>query len=266
MNKVNFLGIKVDNISFQNGIKIINNFILLKKPHQIVTVNPEFVISAQKDDEFKNILNSADLSVPDGAGLIFVSKYILHNPIKERITGIDLMWKLSEEAAVNKFPIFLLGAQKGVAEKTALNLKKHFPGLIISGTFSGNPQLDFINYEDHRNFRMNDVKPTKKDPNLEIIKKVNRAKPKILFVAYGAPKQDKFISRYKKVLNVPVMIGVGGSFDYISGKAKRAPKWMQKFGLEWLWRVFHEPWRLKRIFTALIIFPYKVLLNKYFKA
>lgn len=264
MKKIEILGIKIDNITFDQALKVINNFVVLGKPKQIVTVNPEFIVTSEHDEEFKNILNAADLSVPDGAGLIFVSKYILNNPLTERVAGVDLVLAISKHAAEKKYPIFLLGGKESVAEQTANILKGQNPGLIIAGTYAGKPKLNVSEIQDFRQIRMTDIKPKRPDTNLEIIKKIRQAKPKILFVAYGAPKQDKFIARYKKQLNVPVMIGVGGAFDFISGKTRRAPTWIQKIWLEWLWRLIMEPWRWRRIFTATIVFPWMVIKDKFF--
>jgi len=265
MDYVEILGIKINNITFDQALHLINNFVVIDKPKQITTVNPEFIMAAQDDHEFANILNNSDLAVPDGSGLLFTSRYFLNKPLKEKIHGIDLMMKMIELAEKKKYPIFLLGGQNGVANKTAEVLKEQFPKLIICGTYEGYPELTKKTTKSFLDLRMTDLKSKLKDPNLEILEAVRKAKPKILFVAYGAPKQDKFIARYKKILNVPVMMGVGGSFDFISGRAKRAPKWMQKLWLEWLWRLFTEPWRFNRIFTATIKFPLVVLYDKLFK-
>lgn len=262
MKQIEILGVKINNVTFDEAISLIDGFVLSKKPHQITTVNPEFIMAAQNDGEFKNIINKSDLSVPDGAGLLFASRYILGTPIKERVTGVDLVCSLAKIANKNKYRVFFLGGQTGVAEKTAKTLKNENPDLVIAGTYAGNPSLNYGGIASYRELRMTDIKPKAKDANLEIVKKIKQAKPDILFVAYGAPKQDKFIFRYKKTLNVPVMIGVGGAFDFISGSAQRAPKWMQKLWLEWLWRLFREPWRFNRIVTASIRFPLAVLFNK----
>jgi len=266
MKEINILGIKINDVSFTQAINIIEKFLLSKKPRQIATVNSEFIMAAQKDEEFRHILNRSDLSVPDGAGLLFTSRYILNDPIRERVTGIDLVYGICELAEKRKYPIFLLGGENGTEIKTAAALKDKFPNLIIAGTHEGFPELKKSNFNDFRQLRMTDIKPSKNDPNMEIIKKVHAGKPKILFVAYGAPKQDKFIFRYKDILNIPIMMGVGGSFDFISGKSSRAPIWIQKLWLEWLWRVFKEPWRINRIITATVKFPLEVIKNRLFGA
>ena len=265
IKKIKILDVSIDNLKFDQTVKIINNFVLVKKPRQIVTINPEFVMAAQEDTEFRNILNNADLAVADGYGLIFASRYFLKTPLYERITGVDLVLVLCELFAKRKYSIFLLGGQNGIAKKTAKILKEKFPGINICGTYEGTPKLEQKKFMDFRSIRMTDIKPGSIDPNLEIIKYIKKARPKVLFVAYGAPKQEKFIARYKQLLNVPVMMGVGGTFDFISGAVKRAPKWMRSIGLEWLWRLFAQPWRFNRISTATIRFPLAVLKSKFFK-
>jgi N-acetylglucosaminyldiphosphoundecaprenol N-acetyl-beta-D-mannosaminyltransferase len=262
MEKIEILGVKINNISFNQTVKTVDNFIIDKKPKQLVTVNPEFIITAQRDEEFNSILNKADLSVPDGEGLIFVSKYFLNKPLQQRVTGVDLVYAICKLASQKKYPVFLLGGEHGVGELSAKVLKQKFPGLIIAGTYEGKPNIKDVEIEDIKSKRITDIKMKHADPNLKIVAKVCAAKPKILFVAYGAPKQDKFIYRYKKQLNIPIMMGVGGAYDFISGHSKRAPKFIQSIGLEWLWRLVMEPWRYKRIFSATIIFPLLVIKNK----
>ena len=266
MKNVDILGIKVDNIDFRQAVKTIDNFIIDKTSKQIVTINPEFIVRAQNDEEFKSILNQADLSVADGDGLLFVSKYFLGKPLTQRVTGVDLLFALCELAAQKKYPIFLLGGEHDSGKKAAKILEQKYPGLIIAGCYEGRPEIDNAQVENLRDKRITDIKIKQTDPNLKIVKKVRAAKPKILFVAYGAPKQDKFIHKYKKQLNVPVMIGVGGAYDFISGKSKRAPKFIQAIWLEWLWRLIMEPWRYKRIFTATIVFPILVIKDKLFRS
>lgn len=264
MDYVKILGVKVNNIDFRKAISYADKFIILKKPHQIATVNPEFIMTAQKDKEFLNILNNTDLNIPDGTGLLWASK-ILGHPLKERITGIDFMLALCLLAEKRKYPIFLLGGEHGSGAKAAIKLKHKFPKLIISGTYEGKPILTKTYTQKYQSIKIIDIKPEKEDPNLAIVRIVKKSNPKILFVAYGAPKQEKFIAHYKHLLNIPIMIGVGGSFDYLSGKSLRAPKLMQKIGLEWLWRVIREPKRIKRIITAVIKFPLSVLKYKFIK-
>lgn len=213
----------------------INQMIISKKCHQIVTVNPEFVMEAQKNIEFRKVLNEAALSLPDGIGIVLASK-LTRQPISERVTGIDTVRKLACLAAKNGWRIFFLGAAPGVAYEAAIKLQLLYPGLQIAGTYSGSPN---IQEED------------------EICEMIKTAKPQILLVAFGAPKQDLWIARNLERLGVPVAIGVGGTFDFIAGIAHRAPLWVQKINCEWLYRLMNDPRRWKRMlalpkFTFLI--------------
>lgn len=270
MKEIKILDVKVNNTTMPETIRILENFISLRKSHQIVTLNPEIIISAQKNQEIKNIINSADLVIPDGTGLLWAAKFTKQK-LTERITGIDLLENLAELSCKKKYSFYLLTTNFGLtsAKNAAEILQKKYPNLKIAGYTSANPSLknEKIEYKFPYNIRQTDIKVSKTNIDLKIVENVRKTKPDILFVAYGHPNQELFISRYKKLLNVPVMVGVGGSFDFISGKAKRAPKIFQKFGLnllgfEWLWRLFNQPWRIKRIFTAVIVFPWKVFIDK----
>jgi len=231
------LDVKIDCLSFPQVRQKVTQFLNTSGLKQIVTVNPEFILAAQKDKEFKKILNRADLSVPDGFGLK-VAGIILGKKIGERITGVDLTWELAKLASEKGSSIFLLGAGAGVAEKTAKRLKLLYPHLKIAGTYAGSP--------------------TEKG----IIEKINASRADILLVAFGAPKQDKFIYHNKRKLKCRLAMGVGGTFDYISGVVHRAPAWMRSLGLEWLYRLIKQPSRVGRIFKAVIIFPCRVIGQK----
>jgi len=252
MTDIKILGVKINNVDYRTTIEKIEEFIKSQKPHQICTINPEYIMAAQKDPEFKQILNQADLCIPDGTGLILASRFLAKSKsqiIKKRVTGVDLIWKLAELGQKKSYSIYLLGAGPGIAEQTANILCNKYPELKIAGFSEGIPQLP-------RNRKIIlDLDRFEK----ELVSKICKLKPQILLVAYGAPKQDKFIAKYKKELAVPVMIGVGGSFDFISGRIKRAPQWMQKTHLEWLYRLFREPKRINRIITATIRFPIAVI-------
>lgn len=244
------LGVKINELTFKQVIEKINIFLETKKLHQIVTVNPEFVVEAQKNVEFKKILNSADLSVADGFGLK-IGAIISGQKIGERITGVDLTWEICKIAAEKKYSVFFLGGRSGVGESAVKRIKIIYPDLMVAGIFEGKPN----------------------DPST--IKIIQRANPNILFVAFGAPKQDKFIYKIKnsclaggqvkfKIKNLKLAIGVGGTFDYISGKVPRAPKWIRVIGLEWFFRLINQPSRIKRIFKAVAVFPALVIINKLF--
>lgn len=206
---------------------------------QIVTVNPEFIMAARRDPAFADVLNNADLAVPDGMGLIWAARWRGH-PLPERVAGVDLVERVAAVAARQGLPVYLLGAQPGVAAAAATVLSAHYPGLIVAGTYAGSPAPD----EDEA-----------------IVARVNQAQASILFVAYGAPRQDLWIQRNRARLKLGVAVGVGGAFDFISGCSRRAPRWMQRLGLEWLHRLYHEPWRWRRM-LALPRFAWTVLREK----
>jgi N-acetylglucosaminyldiphosphoundecaprenol N-acetyl-beta-D-mannosaminyltransferase len=208
--------------------------------HQIATTNPEFVIAAQQDDEFRRVLWQADLCIPDGIGLIWASRW-LKRPLPERVPGSELVYQLAEQAAQNGWRLYLLGAALGVAETAAAIFQARYPGLIIAGTYAGSPATE---------------------ENDEIVDRINNSQANLLFVAYGAPRQDKWIARNReKLTTVRVALGVGGALDFVTGKSTRAPRWLQKLGLEWLHRLYHEPWRWRRM-LALPRFVWQVLMSK----
>jgi N-acetylglucosaminyldiphosphoundecaprenol N-acetyl-beta-D-mannosaminyltransferase len=219
------LGVRADNVNYDQALSLVEGFVVSGSPHQVVTVNPEFIVAAQSDGDFRNTLNNSSLSLPDGVGLLWAARFLGH-PLQERVTGTDTVQRVAALAAQNGYSLFLLGAAPGVAVVTAARLCEAFPGLRIAGTHAGSPALE---EED------------------EILRLIQRAKPDILFVAYGAPQQDKWIARNLERLGVPIAMGVGGAFDFVSGRAKRAPRWLQRLGLEWLHRLYREPWRWRRM-------------------
>lgn len=198
----------------------------------VATPNPEMLLAAGKNHEFKKILQQTNLNIPDGTGIIWASKR--HGtPLPERVTGTDLMQALCHKVTPDT-RIFLLGAAKGVAEKAAQKLQIN-KKLNIVGTFSGSA----LPHDD-----------------LNLQKLINDARPDLLFVAFGAPKQELWIARNLPHLpTVKVVMGVGGAFDFISGVRNRAPAWMRRIGLEWLYRLLKQPKRIVRIFNATVRFP-----------
>ncbi len=235
---INILGIPIHDITYIETLDLIRQFIAEGGAHQICTVNPEFIMAAQRDADFRAILHAADLCAPDGVGLLWASR-LLGKPLRERVAGSDLVPLIAAEAAARQWRIFFLGAQEGIAAKAASILKSRFPELIVAGVWAGSPrpQADEL-----------------------AAAKISAANPHILFVAYGAPTQDKWIARNRDRLNAPVMIGVGGAFDFIAGAAVRAPRWLQRLGLEWLHRLIRQPWRWRRM-LSLPRFAIKVLLQ-----
>jgi N-acetylglucosaminyldiphosphoundecaprenol N-acetyl-beta-D-mannosaminyltransferase len=195
--------------------------------------------------EFARILREADLVLPDGIGLIWASQWlekrrITSHGLRQRVAGSTLTWRLAELAAQQGWRVFFLGAAEGVAARAANTLMERYPALCVAGVYAGSPRAED---ED------------------SIVGKVQEAGPHVLLVAYGAPKQDRWIARNAARLNVPVMMGVGGSLDFIAGVAVRAPAWMQSLGLEWLHRLINEPWRWRRM-LALPRFGWRVLATR----
>lgn len=255
--KINILGVQIDNLTKSEVLNKVEQFLINdnQQPslirangriqHYIVTPNPEIVVAAQKDKKFLEIINRADLAIPDGVGLVFASRY-LKRPLPQRITGVDLMFDICKLAEQKNCSVFFLGGKEDVAQKTAEALQKKFPHLKVAGAWSGGTI-------DSANLKL----------KIENLEKINSVKPDILFVALGAGKQEKWIAENLKQLpSVKIAMGVGGAFDFIAGKIARAPNWMRKIGLEWLWRLFLQPWRWKRILTATVKFSWIVIKNK----
>lgn len=239
--KTNILGINIDNITLEEISPLVSNMVFSKIPHTVVPINPEMIMMAQRQMEFREVLNRASLALPDGIGVVLASR-ILKQPIRSRITGIDTVKQIASIAQRNGWRIFLLGAAPGVAELVKGRLEKEYPGIIIVGTFSGSPAL------------------AEDDKISEMIKSTQ---PEILLVAYGAPKQELWVARNLHRINVPLVMCVGGTFDFIAGITRRAPNVIRSLGLEWLHRLISEPWRWRRM-LALPKFAFKVLLVSLF--
>jgi N-acetylglucosaminyldiphosphoundecaprenol N-acetyl-beta-D-mannosaminyltransferase len=224
LERVEILGVQVHAVTYRQVLDIIQSWIAEGHPHQLATVNPEFVMLAQHNPAFRQALNQADLCVPDGVGLLWAARR-LQRGLPERVTGSDLVPMLARVAAERGWRVFLLGAAPGVAERAAHILADRNPGFRIAGVYAGSPA-------------------DADAPGL--VQRVCLAQPDILWVAYGAPAQDLWIARHASRLGVPVMIGVGGAFDHIAGVRKRAPDWIQRVHLEWLFRLITQPWRWRR--------------------
>lgn len=224
-SRVRILGVDVDNLGPEELLARVEGFVCSGRPHHIVTLNPEFLVMARTDAEFRRVLQGADLALVDGIGLIWAS-YILRRPLQGRLPGVDVMRMMAGLAARRGYRLFLLGAGEGIAERAARVLAAENPGLEVAGTYAGSPT---VAEEDG------------------IVEMVRASGADILFVAYGAPVQDMWIARNLERLGVRLAMGVGGSFDYISGTVRRAPGWMCRMGLEWLFRLVREPWRWRRM-------------------
>ncbi|SMB89575.1 N-acetylmannosaminyltransferase [Thermanaeromonas toyohensis ToBE] len=219
------LGCRVDGFTLKEAVELLSCFIASGKPHHVVTLNAEMAYRALHDPELKDIINRADLVTPDGAGVVWATR-ILGTPVPERVAGIDLVQALAWQAAEKGWRLFLYGGVPGVAEEAARKLKERHPGLNIIGTSHG-----YLSKEEER----------------ELLQHLKENRPHLLLVALGSPKQEYWIAQHLKELGVPVAIGVGGSLDVLAGRIRRAPRFMQGLGLEWLYRVLQEPKRVKRV-------------------
>ncbi|MDM8528264.1 WecB/TagA/CpsF family glycosyltransferase [Anaerolineales bacterium HSG24] len=239
---VTILNVNIHAVTNEQTAQLIEQFIATGEPHQIVTVNPEFVVEAQSDEAFRQIINQADLALPDGIGILKAAQFLGQPPVSERVAGSDLVVRLAELSHQHGYRIYFLGAWEGVAEQSIAVLKQRYPKLRVAGCYAGSPRLE---------------------DNEAIVERILPTQPDILLVAYGAPKQDKWIARNRARLQIPVSIGVGGSFDFIAGTVQRAPVWVQRLNLEWLHRLIKQPWRWRRIWNAVPRFSWLILRSKF---
>lgn len=229
LEKINILGVGITNATMDKILKyIITGLEKSNKKYFIVTPNPEILTLANSDFSYKNILNKAEIALADGVGVIMASK-VLGKPLKARVTGVDLLENLCGVVSEKPITVGFLGGRHRIAEKTAECLQKKYPGLKVG----------FVGREWSKELKVD-----------------------ILFVAFGAPKQERWIYENLEKLPVRVAIGVGGAFDYIGGKVPRAQLWVQRIGFEWLFRLIVQPWRIKRQ-LALLEFTLLVLREKY---
>jgi len=218
------LDVPVHDITTEETLALIDQYVRERTPHQLCTVNPEFIMTTQSDAEFKQVLQRAALNLPDGIGVLWAAKRLGH-PLRERVAGSDLVGKIADRAQTTGWRIFLLGAAEGVAERAAIILRERYPQTHIVGAYAGSPRPE---------------------DEAHIAARIRSSEANILLVAYGAPKQDKWIARNLERTGVAVALGIGGSLDFIVGTQQRAPQWMQRAGIEWLYRLVREPWRWRR--------------------
>ncbi len=225
MDKVDVLGIKFDNVNMNEAVNKCREFLEGENGNLIVTPNPEIVMRAKDDEDFKKIINTASLVIPDGIGIIKAAN-ILSTPLKERVAGYDLICNLLELGKNGNISFYFWGSKPGIAEIAKKKMEEKYPNINIVGVDDG--------YFDD----------TKKE---EIIKKIENAKPDILLVGTGAPRQEKIINELLNKKIFKIGIGCGGSIDVLSGTVKRAPKLFINMHCEWLWRLIKEPSRLPRM-------------------
>lgn len=236
METVNILGVHVNKYTMEQAVNNAYEMLETDSLNMIFTPNSEILLYASNNPEFTDVLNSADMIVPDGIGVVYGAK-LLGNPIKERVAGYDLVCNLFPKMAQKGQSVYLLGAKPGVAETAAENLKKKHPGLVIAGTHDGY-------------FKNDD----------EVIEDINRKNPDFLMVCLGFPKQENWIYNNREKLNAKLAIGAGGCLDVFAGTVQRAPEFYCKHGIEWLYRLVKQPSRFVRM-LALPKFGLKVLFK-----
>lgn len=229
-DSVNLLGMRVDRVTMETVLQLVEDYINSRKPHHIVTADASMVVTATQDPEFARIVAASDLVTPDGAGILWATRR-MGTPVPAKVSGVDLSAKLIALSGEKNWNVFLFGAAPGVAEAAAQQMRERYPNANIVGVRDG-----YFKPED--------------EP--QIIETIRAAKTDILLVALGIPKQEKFIFRNKTAMGVPVCIGVGGTLDVFSGTVKRAPVWIQNIGLEWLYRTASDP---KRRIGKLVLLP-----------
>jgi N-acetylglucosaminyldiphosphoundecaprenol N-acetyl-beta-D-mannosaminyltransferase len=220
------LGVRVDCLDMARAVDAIGRMVEEGGPTRLVaTVNPEFVMRARVDDQFREVLESASLCLPDGIGVVWAMRR-QGCPQYERVSGSDLVPRLAGLCAGRGWRPFLLGSRPGVAAEAACRLERDNPGLRVAGVHAGSPLPE---------------------DDEESLRRIVAVRPDVLLVAYGAPQQELWIARNRDRLAVPVAIGVGGTFDFLAGRVRRAPRWLRELHLEWLWRLARQPARMRRM-------------------
>jgi N-acetylglucosaminyldiphosphoundecaprenol N-acetyl-beta-D-mannosaminyltransferase len=238
MNNIRILRGRVDTLTFSQAMDAVHSLRRAGGSHQVVTANTLMLLACETDPSLRRILDQASLVIPESWGVAWASRH-LKRPLAEYIPGIDFMTALCAQAERDGDSIFLLGGRPGVADAAAAALQQRHPDLRIAGTHDG-----YFGTQVER-----------------VIQTIRAAKPTYLFVGLNVPEQEKWIATHREALGVPVQMGVGGSFDVISGALRRAPEWMRQMGLEWVFRTVQEPWRMKRI-KNLPVFMWRVALSR----
>lgn len=239
MQNVRVLGTRIDNLNLEESIQEISRALTADKEIRIVTANPELIYNGDTNKDLQEVINSADLVLPDGIGVIWAARQAGYH-LKERVTGVDLTFRILEEGDKRGWRIFLLGAKPGVPEKAVVNQYKKYPGVVFGC---------------HHGYFTEEEEPS-------VIERIRKFTPHILLVGLGAPRQEFWNEANKGLARV--RIGVGGTIDVLSGEVKRAPKFFRKYNLEWLYRLIVNPARLRRQ-AILPLYVVKVLSKKYIK-
>jgi len=239
-NEINFLGFRLHNLTMEETLESVEQIVKEGIPRQHVVLNAAKIVNGQSNSKLREIVNNCYLINADGQSIVWGAR-ILGLPVKERVTGIDLMERLLKESEVNRWSVYLLGATEGVLNNVVDKIYKKYPSIKISGHNNGY-------------FSVNEEK--------RIVENIRNSKSDILFVGISSPKKELFLNQYINDLNVPFCMGVGGSFDIIAGKSKRAPYIFQRFGFEWFYRILQEPRRMwKRYAKTNPVFIYLIIRN-----
>lgn len=243
LSSVNILGIQLHNLTKDNLWQILIGFLKSSSNHLIATVNAEFILAACNNERFRSILNQADLSLPDGSGPALAALTYGHKIARH--TGADLTVELLAYAEQNQLPIAIINWWGGLSSATDLKagILRKYPKLILT--------VEDIGRSGQLGQRQ--------------IKRLNNLQPRVMFCTLGAPWQEYFLDNHRQTIaSVRLMIGVGGSFDFLIGRIKRAPLLLRKLGLEWLWRLIQQPWRWRRIWQAVPVFTWRFLIWRLF--
>jgi N-acetylglucosaminyldiphosphoundecaprenol N-acetyl-beta-D-mannosaminyltransferase len=227
VDSIRLLGLKINRLTMDECLASIDRFVHERIPRHIVTADASMVVLARDDRELARIVLGADLVTPDGAGILWASRF-LGSPVRNKVSGVDLVEMLCRVSSQTELRLYFLGAGPQVAATAAQRLTEKYPGANIVGTRNG-------------------YFGESEEP--EVVREIAETLPDVLFVAFGIPKQEKFIDRHKSALGASVCIGVGGSFDVYSGLVKRAPVWMQNAGLEWIFRLYQNPKKISKVMT-----------------
>lgn len=236
---VSIYGVPVSRMNMKETVKVLTNAIEQRVPHHVVTVNPIIIMAALDDSQFYKDLLAAELIVPDGTGVVWAANYV-GQPVQERVPGIDLVHELMKVGEPKRWKVYMLGASPEVIKAAAAKLQESYPAIRVVGYRDGY----FADAEDQ-----------------DVIASIRELEPDILLVGRSTDKQEPWIAKYKKELNIPIVMGVGGTFDILSGNLKRAPKLFQKLQIEWLYRLLQEPKRYKRM-LVLPKFALKVIRER----
>jgi len=241
--KANILGIGISAINMADAVQQMEHWIMTGKQNYVCVCPNHTVMESQKDKKLRHIVNSSGLATPDGMSIVWACKFFGYSSV-ERVYGPDLMLAFSAVAAQKGYTTFLYGGADGVTEELADKLCQRFPELRVVGTYS--PPF----------------RPLTPSEDAEVVEIINKANPDVVWAGLGMPKQELWMGEHFGRINAPVMVGVGAAFDFLSGRKKWAPRWVQRSGLEWLYRLLHEPRQLWRRNLYHPVFVYNVLLQR----